>query len=377
MININDERCSGCGACTSVCPTGCLSLQISKTGEYRPVLDTTKCINCNKCSKVCYLDKEIYAQKIGAAYYGWAIDDNERIQSSSGGLAHVFAEYILEKIGGVVYGAVFTAGFHEVKHIPVKNMRDLEKIQGSKYVESNMTEVYSSVKEELNSGKAVLFVGVPCQIHALKSYLGTKIDNLTCVEVFCHGAPRAGVFHRYIDYLNKKCGKVTGFNFRSKQFGWNDPSYEIEFNNNTSLHQKHKDNVFHLMFGHHNSLRNSCFKCICRGEDRCADISLGDFWGVEKYYPDLDMNKGISAIFINSQKGNELLEAVSDKVTIRPCKREAILEKNTWFLKNYSIPSNQSKFERDYQRLSDSSLFKKYELLYKYLFRIKSRFGRN
>lgn len=100
MVNLNDERCSGCGACVSACPTGCLSLQISKIGEYRPVLETAKCVNCNKCSKVCYLDKELSTSKIGSAYYGWAIDDKERTQSSSGGLAQVFSEYILEKIGG-------------------------------------------------------------------------------------------------------------------------------------------------------------------------------------------------------------------------------------------------------------------------------------
>lgn len=372
MINITNEKCTGCGACVSVCPTECLSIQISSNGEYRPSLEKNKCIQCNRCNTVCYIDNSVSTEPIGKAFFGWAKNNEERVNSTSGGIAQVLARKILIN-GGVVCGAS-SIDISTVKHVIIRDLCKLESIRGTKYVESNISEVFQPIAEALSARKMVLFIGLPCQVYALKSYLKNDYTNLFLIELFCHGAPRIGVYKKYIKLLQKKHGDIKRFDFRSKFFGWNQVSYEIAFYD-CELHQKHKDNIYHLMFGYHNSLRSSCYNCQCRSNNRCADISCGDFWGVETFYKGLDLKKGISAVFVNTQKGQTLIDSISSEVELYSCKKEEILKKNIYFVQNYTMPHNQEKYNLDYKRLSSSSFFKKYKYVYKW-YRIKEKLGR-
>lgn len=369
MIDVTNKNCVACGACEAVCPQKCISINISKNEEYRPNIDEDKCIGCNLCERVCLLNNhEISSYPIGDSYFGWAKEKCDRKNSSSGGIANAIAKRVILS-NGVVIGACFNLDW-TVSHRIVESIQELEQIQGSKYVESRCGSIFPEIKKILQDGREVLFTGVPCQIFALKSYLQKEYENLICLEVFCHGAPRIGVFKKYIEYIEKRYGTIKKFNFRSKYYGWANASYCIACQKK-ELHQKHIDNVYHLMFGYHNSIRQSCFNCVCRQGERYADISLGDFWGIEKFYSQTDVKNGVSAIFINSKKGKGIFTEIQNDVCIHLCNKEEILEKNTWFVKNYGVPINQEEYEYDVQNLSPHLLFRKYYFLYKYWFRIK------
>ena len=370
MIDTEFKECIGCGACAIICPSKCISMKISEEGEYRPVIDRgSDCINCRLCEDKCVaLHKIVDVHQIGNAYYGWSVDSDVR-NSSSGGIAYVIAKSFL-KDGGVVSGAVLDVENKCVFHKIISREEELKQLQGSKYVESYLGDVFIKIRENLERNVPVLFTGVPCQIWSLKTFLkDVKQDKLFTIEVFCHGAPRVGVFKKYLAYMETKYGKLKQFNFRSKKFGWNNASYQMKFAERV-VQEKHENNIYHLMFGYHNSIRTNCYSCQYRGYERSADISLGDFWGIEKFYPEVDVRKGVSAVFINTEKGEQIFERLHGRIELYQCKTEEILEKNKWFIMNYDIPINQKKFDKNYKKLKGSIFIKKYEFLYKVWYRI-------
>lgn len=371
MININN-KCIGCGACQSKCNLKCISMD-RVNGQYLPILNQQSCIGCNQCEEVCVatnIGKLGFNRTINA-YYGYAKSDNERLSSSSGGVFFAVAKSFIDE-GGIVVGAAFDELF-KVQHIIAKKKEDLVRLQGSKYVESELKYVYRKVEELLKSGKKVLFSGVPCQIGAIKLYLQKNYDNLYTCEVFCHGAPRSGIFDEYIKWISEKNGKITGFNFRSKRNGWADPTYEIKTETGNII-QKHKNNIYHLLFGKHVSLRDSCFECQFRQEERVSDISLGDFWGIEKYYPHVQTRNGVSAIIVSTSKGQDLLDA--SQIYYSKCRVDEIYDKNAWMVKRYEKPTEQDKVINDFVTLKAQQFFRKYEIQYKYKDRIKKIFER-
>ena len=218
MIREDNVRCVGCGACAAACPTHCIEIQISPSGEYRPVIQKDRCVGCDRCTKVCMLENQNVAHwHFGRAYYGWR-RDGDVMESTSGGIAAVLADHVVAT-GGVVVGAVLEPDQGVVRHRLVEAQDALKTLQGSKYVESYLADIYPQVKAKLQTGQTILFTGVPCQIFALKSFLGQDYPNLITVEVLCLGAPRVGVFKKYLEHIQKKYGALRAFNFRSKQFG--------------------------------------------------------------------------------------------------------------------------------------------------------------
>lgn len=349
------------------CPVGSISID-RINGQYLPVIDDNKCVKCNKCETVCVAinGKNLAGYETLKSYYGFSKDDSTRKKSSSGGIFFEIAQHFI-KDGGVVVGAAYDDTF-TVRHRIVTSADELAYIRGSKYVESDLHGVLEETLKLLKSGRKVLFSGVPCQIGAIKTFIGKPYSNLYCCEVFCHGAPRSGIFISYTDYLQRKYGTMKAFNFRSKHFGWENPAYEIELENKKII-QQHKDNVYHLMFGNHVSLRDSCYECQFRQYRRFADLSLGDFWGIYKYYPEADTKEGVSAINVNTAKGQELLDGIN--LYLEPCKLEEIYDLNKWMIMNFEKPSDQSSFIDDYRKMSTDTFMNKYEIKYKITDKIK------
>lgn len=369
----DSEFCIGCGACSSVCPVQCISFG-RKDGQYAPIIDKNSCIQCNKCEKVCVahdLSSVSFNRPI-ASYYGYANDLEDRIESSSGGIFFAIAKkFILA--GGVVVGASYNDDKSSVKHIIVSTIEGLNSVRGSKYVKSDIHCIFTEVENYLKRGIKVLFSGVPCQIGAIKMYLANKYENIFYCEIFCHGAPRSGIYESYIKWMNRKIGSITSFNFRSKKFGWSNPSYEI-IGDRRVVTERHSQNLYHLMFGYHVSLRDSCYNCQFRRNERCADISLGDFWGIENFYPEVETQKGISAIIVNNKKGKQLLD--NGNVTLGSCQLSEIYDKNLWFIKNYEKPDEQEEFIDNYNRLPCPIFFFKYGIQYKIIDKVRRLIGR-
>lgn len=280
-------------------------------------------------------------------------DDRLIKKSASGGMFAQFAKLVLES-GGVVYGA---AMLHEdklkVKHIRIEDISQLYLIQGSKYIQSEIGDSYRKVKQDLVKGRQVLFSGTPCQAAALRSFLKKDYENLYIVEIVCHGVSTAQIFQDYISFLEeKKKIKITNFAFRDKSVGWGlDAKYEyLKKGQTKSIGLYYKLSSFYSYYLQAAIYRENCYHCKYACPERVGDVTLGDFWGVEKNQPDclrenggvFDEKKGISFCLVNSQRGAELFEKISSKINYVDSDFETISMQNGNLLKPTTMPPSRN-----------------------------------
>ena len=306
-ILVTKNQCCGCSACQDVCPKNAITMVEDKEGLLYPVIDENKCIDCGMCCNVCPSINVKTKESLLKAYAAYNKNEKIRLKSSSGGIFTLIAEDILKK-NGTVYGAAFDENF-EVKHIRITNITELEKLRGSKYVQSNCNGIYSKCKRDLDSGMNVLFSGTPCQIEALKCYLKKSYDNLFCIDIICHGVPSRLVWRKYLQYrVNFAKSKIEQIAFRLKNEGWKQYAVQFVFANGTAYCQNlHKD-IFMRGFLKNLYLRPSCYACKFKTKERISDITVADFWGINNIYPDIDDDKGISLVIVHSIKGSNLFE---------------------------------------------------------------------
>lgn len=320
MINLFSDKsqCCGCTACLSTCPKGAISMHTDDYGFNYPVIDTEHCVECKKCVAVCDFKKSS-GNKNSAELSVYACHNkNELIhkESSSGGVFFELGKKILQN-NGVIYGAVYDQNFN-VKHIKAEKISDLEKMKGSKYVQSNITGVFKQVKADLEQGRDVLFSGTGCQCAALKSYLNKDYDNLYIIDIVCHGVPSQKFFDDYLKQLEKKYkSKLISFNFRTKKIKGEIQDIEAIFENGKTYRNYPDLDNYRLFFAKNLSLRPSCYNCKYANTERVGDITIGDFWGLEKSMPDFKSRYGTSLIIISTQKGQKLFEEISDSLEIK------------------------------------------------------------
>ena len=244
MIKVEEKsRCSGCHACSNACPKNCIQMTSDEEGFWYPQVDKEKCINCGLCEKVCPIIHKWQPDDSRTTTAMAAINLNEeiRLKSSSGGIFTLIAEEIIKQ-GGVVFGAALTDDFRSVHHIYVDNTDDLEKLRGSKYVQSKIGDTYKQAKDYLDSGRKVLFTGTPCQIGGLYSYLRTPYENLFTQDIICHGVPSPMVWEKYIEGHERKASSKTNIvTFRNKANGWKAYSVFIGFDNYKEYLNNHSD----------------------------------------------------------------------------------------------------------------------------------------
>ncbi len=283
-----------------------------------PQVDETICTACRKCVRTCpgYNDihREAYIQE--PQFYGGQIEDqNIQTKSSSGGLFSAFAEHRLSQ-GGSVYGAIYDFEKMAVVHSRATSLENLLPMRKSKYVQSDTDKVFEHVKRDLKSGLPVLFTGTPCQVEGLYLFLGDRDKNLLTIDLICHGVPSPGLFASHFSGREKKLGSpITNIDFRTKDKGWGsflNFFLKIETKDLERLTYAPLD-AYYAMFLANLSLRPVCYRCKYANTKRMGDITLGDFWGVEKDHPELFDGKGTSLILANTQKGeNALLELQQD-----------------------------------------------------------------
>lgn len=313
MIQIIDKKgCSGCSACANICPKNCIKMERDEMGFVYPKVDADVCINCGRCETVCPIltpAKENSPLSVKGAKNR---DESVRRTSSSGGTFFELAKDIISR-GGIVYGCALDSEL-VARHIGVETAEDISNLKGSKYVQSDVGETYREVKRHLMDGRAVLYSGTPCQIAGLKNYLGKDYDNLLLVDVLCHGVPSPGVFEDYLAYLGEKFGaKPVSVNFRNKEKSWKRLYFEVKFDNGKRYFTFCGYDRYMSMFLNNISLRPSCYDCRFTTVNRQGDITLGDFWGIGRKYPERDDDKGISLLILNSEKGEKAYGEISDK----------------------------------------------------------------
>ena len=357
MIRVNDpQECCGCTACASVCAHDAISMQPDTLGFLYPAVDENKCVDCGLCEKVCafnnHYDTNLNLTKPDV--YAARHKDLCEVETSRSGAAFIASsDYVLEQ-GGVVFGAGLNEHFRVVhKRATSKEQRD--EFKGSKYVQSNLCGVFRQIKQDLKDGKIVLFSGTPCQTAGLASYIGQKLrEKLFLVDIVCHGVPSPYVWGDYLAYLEKKQkSKIVRLNFRDKQrFGWKAHRETFEFANGVKRSFPHS-------FYRNILFRYSCGNCFYCNIHRPSDITLADFWSWKKIDSEINSDdKGISLLFINTEKGRKLFEQVQNKMNIKSVRLADAMQPN--HLHPSAVHPQRMKFEHDYKIYGFEYIAKKY-----------------
>ena len=336
MIDVNHERCTGCMACANICPVKAIKISINDKGFEYPIIDKSICIKCGICDKICPITAskknesnnrntpiKIYAAKNKV--------ENIRVKSSSGGVFYEISELILSEMNGCVCGAVYDENF-EVKHIMTSKKEIRNNMQGSKYVQSKMGYLYKEIEEKLKEKKKVLFTGTPCEVDGVYKYLnGKNIDstNLYTCDIICHGVPSPGIYKEYLNKLEEKfSSKIKSINFRYKENEYTQ-NIKIEFENGKQYISNYfKGDELYNLFLKDYILRDSCYRCNYASTKRVSDITIGDFWGIEKTIKNFDDKKGVSLVLINTEKGKAIFGKVSDKFNLIESNIEDCMQNN-------------------------------------------------
>lgn len=317
---LNNIPCCGCEACRSVCPKNCISMKVDKEGFVYPQVDLSRCIDCKLCEKVCPVLHPISSTKVPSIYAGINNDTDIRLHSSSGGIFTLIAKHILQK-NGVVFGACFDEQWNVV-HRYTETEEGLSRFRGSKYVQSHIGESFLQAKRFLDQGREVLFSGTPCQIAGLKNFLRKPYQNLLTVDVVCHGVPSPKVWQKYLNESVCKvyhirqsssfslADKITNINFRSKENGWKTYHVRIEYQNGTDDSIPAAKNTYIQAFLSDLSLRPSCYVCPAKLHYAQSDITIADFWGIDRLHPEMDDDKGCSLIIVHNDQALSLLRSM-------------------------------------------------------------------
>lgn len=317
------ERCCGCGACAAACPHGCVAMEPDALGFRYPGVDAAACVGCGLCERACPALRGRGGDGCEAVRWARAKDGGVLARSSSGGVFGLLAEDVLAR-GGAVYGAAFSGGCETVRHVRVGSAGGLDGVMRSKYVQSEVgAEVYRGVEADLRAGVPVLFCGTACQVAGLRSYLDVRrapADGLLLADVVCHGVPSPELWRRWLGH-RARCarGEVHSVNFRSKITGW--LSYSVLYEYRTekdsasrSSANKFADDWYMRAFLANASLRPSCFGCPAKRA--CgSDITLGDFWGVQRCHPGVPVEGGVSAVIVNTERGAAAFDRVSGSLS--------------------------------------------------------------
>ena len=348
MKNISDVKnnCVGCRSCEQVCPKNAIVIKEREDGFLYPYVDQDKCINCSLCVKHCPTQLPKNSSVVPLKVFAFRNKNDAQImQSASGGVGALAAQEIIKE-GGIAYGVSYDKSFG-VKHIRVDCLSDLPQIQSSKYVQSDTGDTYSQVQKDLQSGKMVLYTGTPCQIAGLYSFLGKEYEKLYTIDLICHGVPSPKFFKKYLEFQDRKTdGEIIYFNFRSKdKRGWG-TQYLLKTKTKTKTKTLSLDRYGkHFMKG--DCYRESCYQCEYANIHRVGDLTIGDFWGIGKSHPDFYSEKGVSSVFVNTEKGKRLFNSIKDEAWVINATLEEAMVKQGNLVHPTKRPLERDTFYRD------------------------------
>lgn len=355
QIFTSKNECCGCSACEQICPKNAIKMTADNEGFLYPEIDSSLCVECGACKKVCAFQNGCVKNHSQKAYAVKHKNLDTRMTSRSGGVFIAISDYILDR-NGSVYGAAFDDDF-SVCHIRTTTKSERDRLKGSKYVQSDVKDTFSSVKDDLKNGMYVLFSGTACQVAGLKNYLGkTDTSKLYTCDLVCHGVPSPKIWIEYLDYCERKFkGKVTNADFRDKTIGWNTHKEAVWIDN-----QKHILKGYTYLFYENEIERPSCYNCKYSNLERPADFTLADFWGIDRLVSGFNDNKGVSLLLVNTDRGAELFDTVKNDVDYAECDIEKSIEPNPNLYKATDKPASREAFWLYYHKKGFVKTYKKY-----------------
>lgn len=356
MTATSTQKCAGCYACFAVCPRQCIQMKPDRDGFEYPEIDRTLCTDCHLCEKVCRLSPILKDAVNTMAYAAKAKSNSIRLESSSGGVFTLLAEWILQQ-GGAVYGVALNKDA-AAQHIRVADRDELYRLRGSKYVQSRIGSVYKSVEEDLSQGLWVLFSGTPCQIGGLRNYLGEQShDSLLCQDLICHGVPPQKAWKKYLH--EKGFDGNAEVSFRDKSISWASFSMRIKQGNRSYKKLFAKD-AYGRAFLSNVMLRPSCYSCRYKGMNYRSDITLADFWGIQDVLPDFMDDLGVSLLLIHTKLGQKVFEEIEPELESRNISVEDAVRGNMSSITGVTAHPNRARFFNRIDNRSFEWLVSKY-----------------
>lgn len=367
MIDIkNKVDCCGCNACGDICPTAAISFNTDNEGFWYPKVDLDTCINCGLCEKTCPIIHAGELKKNDFPYPECYAAENKNLEvvfdSTSGGLFSAFADKMYRE-KGFVGGAVFSEDCKSVKQIVTPDKKDLQALRSSKYLQSDLTGFFKRVAELLKAGEKVLVCGCPCQMAGLRAFLRKPYDNLVILDFICLGINSPLIWQKYMDSFEERYGSpVVYAKPKSKEYGWRNLTQKVKLaNGEEKFETKHQSNYTKGYIGTHAYIRPACYECKFRGFPRISDITLADFWGIEKYNKELEKDLGTSLVMVNSDKGKLWFDKIKDRLNFIPMPFDAACEGNPALTKDASKPEfDRETFFSDVRNMKFGDLAIKY-----------------
>jgi len=363
--------CTGCTACAASCPKEAITMQANTEGFLHPYINAAGCNDCGLCCQICPVNNKLIKRTNTGlekqreplhVYAAWNLDKTIRSQSSSGGVFTALAENTLYR-GGVVVGAAFDNNVI-VRHIIIETSAELQRLRASKYVQSKIPlDLYREIRKLLKQERPVLFSGTPCQVAGVQSFLGKSYSKLYCCDVVCHGVPSPSFFARYVQHNLERGVDLTNVSFRDKTTGWKKSCVCHHLKNGKKILIDPRDDLYMEAFARDYTLRQSCYSCGFTSTHRFGDLTLGDFWGVGKKYPEYDHDdKGTSLVLVNTKKGQTWIEACSSNLFCGAADLDTAIDGNPMLARPSNCPPQRSRFFKDFDELNFTAFIKKYRL---------------
>lgn len=360
------KQCYGCSACANICPVLAIRMEYDEEGFSYPVIDPQKCIDCKMCVKICpfhqTLDEDALKSDYQQRYFATQHKDQEIVaRSSSGGMFTALSDCILAH-NGVVYGAAFDAAF-VVGHQRAEDKTGTGAFRGSKYIQSDIKNIYFLILEDISQGRQVLFTGTPCQVAGVRSFVMQKkhsLDNLILCDFICHGVASPRVWTSYIDYFKQKYdGGLSYYEFRGKTHGWHEREPILRINNNDISNLYNKKNSFLLLYQTCFADRPCCYSCKYTSYNRYSDMTLADFWNIGSVCPEMDDDTGTSQVLVNTQIGQKWFDLCLDEIKYHECSKKDVWQPHLEYPTNVSS-SKREKFWAAYHTLPFETVLKQY-----------------
>jgi len=354
---LNKKDCTGCRACEQICPVKAISMKEDDEGFITP------CIKCGLCKKTCgQIDRFYNKNNLEERKFLGVRPKEKEIakNSTSGGIAYLISKMVIEE-NGIVFGSAYDENLMPYQKY-VKDKKELQQLRGSKYVTSDTKKTFSQVKEFLEEGKKILYIGVPCQIGGLKKFLKKDYENLYTIDIICHGVPSQKIFKKYLENEEKKLReKIISYTARSKsKVAWG-MGYCAEIKTKNKIKYKKADfDPYYTAFLKGKVNRECCYECKYANLDRIGDITLGDLWGIEQFDYDFYDKNGVSLAIVNTIKGEKIFNKVKNLVEYRQYNEQQVTKFNGNLKHPTTRPQNREIIYKQLDEMSFEEYSKKY-----------------